>query len=201
MYRTGYQFLDSTSVHCTVQMYSKELFITPCTATRRGSRTPPHSPAWPRTCSWVITWSSVLTRLRYWTLIGPDCDWIDPSGAGKQDMYWLLASDWSKLVKSDHVTWILASYCSPAAVAVDLGQPSGLVHGQEIIVLASDWSRGITWPGYWPLIGHVGVVGPVEVEEDILETEGGNVWSSKASRNQAKCNEIISIEQMISQKD
>ena len=59
-------------------------------------------------------------------------------------MYWLLASDWSKLVKIYHVTWILAADCSPAAVAVDLGQPSGLVHGQEIIVLASDWSRGIT---------------------------------------------------------
>ena len=71
----------------------------------------------------------------YWTLIGQkqSCD----LGTG----LWLVergqeAFDWSRvitwlgywpliLVKSDHVTW----------------------------VLASDWSRGVKWPGYWPLIG------------------------------------------------
>ena len=26
---------------------------------------------------------------------------------------------------------------------------------------ASDWLRGITWPGYWPLIGHPGSLFPV----------------------------------------
>ena len=41
-------------------------------------------------------------------------------------MVWASTGLW--LVKSDHVTW----------------------------VLASDWSRVITWPGYWPLIGPPG---------------------------------------------
>ena len=70
------------------------------------------------------------------------------------------------MVAALHHVLRLHHVLAPAPVPVGLGQPPGLVQGQQVGVRGASKRR---------VLPSAGVVGPVQIEEDILKTKRGYV--------------------------